>query len=65
MVVECRLTCLCYKVLCVGLLADERFVYTNELLLFQSLDMACQVAIGDVEKFFQRVEVERVIHSQR
>ena len=65
MIVECFLSCFGHKVFRIGFFAKEGFLHANKLFLFQGFDMTCQVAVCNVQKFFQRIEFKHIVNGKR
>ena len=48
----------------VGLSPDERLPRLDELFLLKSLEVAREIAVGDIEESLQRIEIHCLIDGQ-
>ena len=48
----------------VGFTVNELFLHQNISLFFQRFQVACQIAIGDVQQLFEAIEIGSIVDHQ-
>ena len=61
---KCNTANIGYTVCCPRLFAHKFFAYDNVFAFLQSADMAGQIAVGNVQQMFERIEINVFIHAQ-
>ena len=61
---KCIPTLLCYCILRIWFSADESFVDADVFFFLKCFDMGGQVAVGDLQKFFQGIEIIAFVRHQ-
>lgn len=61
MFLECFFAFLCGSVVCYGFSAHKCFGHMDKFMILEVTKMRCQVAICDIQKFFERIEIKLLI----